>query len=84
MRTLQILSILAMALIGSVGTAAQENAMGNQPPAKQSAPSESSDAPGHDAQTGNPKTAEKPNGQGSAKSGANGKITNTPKRPPEK
>jgi hypothetical protein len=32
---------------------------GKQSPAKQSAPSESNDTPGHDVQTGKPETAEK-------------------------
>jgi PRC-barrel domain len=61
MRTLQVLSIFAAALIASAGfPAAQDKGMGDQPPAKQSAPSESTDAPGHDAQSGKPETAEMP------------------------
>lgn len=52
------LSIIAAVLLATTGVAlAQGDA--KQPPAKQSAPSESSHAPGHDAQTGKPETGEK-------------------------
>ena len=50
-----------LAIIASAGQAsAQDKGMSEQPPAKQSAPANSTDAPGHDAQAGRPDTAEKP------------------------
>jgi len=52
------LSILAAWLIASAGLAFAQSES-KQPPAKQSAPSDSTDAPGHDAQTGKPETGEK-------------------------
>jgi hypothetical protein len=83
MRTLQVPSIFAAALIASAGiTAAQEKGMGDQPPAKQSAPSESTDAPGHDAQSGKPETAEKPNDQGRVDNRTDGTTPTTPQSPP--
>jgi hypothetical protein len=66
MKTRFLLSVLG-ALIASAGLAfAQDKDMSKQPPAKQSAPAESSHGSGHDAQTGKPETAEKPKGQTTA------------------
>lgn len=65
MKTL-LTSVSAFALMACAGLAsAQDNAAspGPQPPAKQSAPSESADAPGHDAQSGKPATGEAPKGR---------------------
>jgi hypothetical protein len=68
MRTVLFPAILAAVVLASAGMpAAQEKDAGGQPPAKQSAPAESPDAAGHDAQAGKPETAEKPNGQGGVK-----------------
>jgi hypothetical protein len=53
---------------------------GKQPPAKQSAPSESTDAPGHDAQSGKPETAEKKTGV-AAKKKADKERTGDANRP---
>jgi hypothetical protein len=78
MTILQFPSIFAAALIASAGIpAAQDKGMGDQPPAKQSAPSESQDAPGHDAQSGKPETADKPNGQGRVDSSTDAKTPTT-------
>ena len=57
------LLILLSALVVVIGSAmASEpdytNQMGNQPPAKQSAPADSSHASGHDVQAGQPETGE--------------------------
>jgi hypothetical protein len=83
MRTLQLPSILAAVLIASAGiSAAQDKGMGDQPPAKQSAPSESQDTPGHDAQSGKPETAEKPTDQGRVDNSTDAKTPTTPQSPP--
>lgn len=58
-------SLSAFALIASFGLASAQDKVvspGPQPPAKQSAPSESADAPGHDAQSGKPATGESTKG----------------------
>ncbi len=53
-------SFLAIALVAAAGTvSAQDKKIpGQSPPAEQSAPSQSSHAPGHDAQSGKPATGE--------------------------
>jgi hypothetical protein len=71
MRTFQLPSILAAALIASAGTLAAQDmggqakqpmsdqpAMGNQPPAKQAAPPEAGESSGHDGKT--PTSAQSP------------------------
>ena len=58
MKAKRFLSILAASLIASPGLAMAQGE-GKQPPAKQTAPSESTDTPGHDAQTGKPETGVK-------------------------
>ncbi len=59
MKTRLLLPIL-MAVAASGGLAsAQDKSLGKQPPAKQSAPAEANEASGHDAQSGNPETADK-------------------------
>jgi hypothetical protein len=64
-----------LAIIASPGLAsAQDKGMSEQPPAKQSAPVESTDASGHDVQAGRPKTAEKPKKQGAKKSSKKGSV----------
>jgi hypothetical protein len=78
MHTQRLLSILAMALLTSAGpTWAQDKGTGKPPPAKQSAPSESTDAPGHDAQAGKPETGEKTKGSSDGKKSTGGKKTGT-------
>jgi hypothetical protein len=78
MTTRLSISIFVAALIASAGlTSAQDKGTGKQPPAEQSAPSESSDAPGHDAQAGRPETGEKRTGQTGAE-----KTTNAKKKMP--
>jgi hypothetical protein len=54
--------IFALSLMASAGLALAQFE-GKQPPAKQSAPSETPDAAGHDAQAGQPETAEKANSE---------------------
>jgi hypothetical protein len=58
--------IFALSLMASAGSALGQRE-GKQPPAKQSAPAESTDAAGHDVQGGQPETAEKTNGEPRAK-----------------
>lgn len=66
----QFLPIVAAATIAAGGAAlAQDKALSGQPPAKQSAPSESSHASGHDVQTGKPETGEIQNNAPHAGSG---------------
>jgi hypothetical protein len=62
MKTRLLVSISALALIAGTGLASAQDkgSPANPPPAKQSAPSESSDAPGHDAQSGRPEMGERP------------------------
>jgi len=56
----RLLLPVLLATIASAGLASAQYKGGNeQPPAKQSAPADSTDASGHDAQTGRPETAEK-------------------------
>jgi hypothetical protein len=82
MRTLQLPSIFAAALVAAAGISAAQDkggqakqpmseqpAMGNQPPAKQAAPREAGESSGHDAQTGKP-------------DGAGGKTPTTAQSPP--
>ena len=61
MRTLLFVSAVAFSMLAAGGLAsAQEKGLSgtSQPPAQQSAPSDSSHAPGHDAQTGKPESGE--------------------------
>lgn len=59
MKTRLILSIVATGLIALGGPVwAQDKRIDQQPPAKQSAPAESPEASGQDAQTGKPETGE--------------------------
>ncbi len=60
--TRPFVSLPAIALfigLGGSASAQDKGIPGNPPPTTQSAPSESSHAPGHDVQTGKPETAEK-------------------------
>jgi hypothetical protein len=83
MRILQLSSIFAAALIATAGIpAAQDKGMGDQPPAKQAAPSDSGEASGHDAQTGRPGAAEAPNDQGRVDRSTDAKTPTTPQSPP--
>jgi hypothetical protein len=94
MRTFQLPSILAAALIASAGTLAAQDtrgqakqpmsdrpAMGNQPPAKQAARPEAGESSGHDARTGKPETAGGPNGQRRDESSTDGKTPTTAQSP---
>ena len=69
------ISIILAAVLATTGAALAQSD-GKQPPATQSAPSESSDAPGHDAQTGKPETGEKERNDLAKKQG-------TAKKPPQ-
>ena len=51
---------IVLAVLASIGVAHAQTD-GKQQPPKESAPAESSHAPGHDAQTGKPATGEKEN-----------------------
>lgn len=83
MRTLLFPLIVASALIAPAGMpAAQDKGITDQPLAKQSAPSQSPDASGHDVQAGKPETAEKPNGQGGAEDSTDSKKLTTPHASP--
>ena len=67
MKTRLLLPVL-LAMIASAGLAsAQDKGIKAQPPAKQSAPAESTDASAHDAQAGRPETADEPKKQSDAK-----------------
>jgi len=67
-----LLTSMVAAVLASTGIAMAQGEA-KQPPAKQTAPSASTHAPGHDAQTGKPETGEKrhndnKNGDGSGQS----------------
>lgn len=72
-------AVLAALLLGAPHAATAQGEV-KQPPAKQSAPSESSHAPGHDAQSGKPDTGEKKPDFSKEKDSAR----NPPATPPEK
>lgn len=77
-----LLLILALSVLAAASPGVAQDKLKEQPPAKQSAPSESADAPGHDAQTGKPETAEKGAKQNQEK-GKNGERAN-PQATPSK
>jgi hypothetical protein len=72
MRTPLFASTFALSVLaaGDLASAQESGLSGtSQPPAQQSAPSDSSHAPGHDAQTGKPSSGEVQNTQPYAGSG---------------
>ena len=81
-----LVSMLAAALIAAVGLASAQdrNIPGQTPPSTQSAPSESSQASGHDAQAGNPETGEDSKNQAGRKKSRDAENKGTaPAQPPK-
>lgn len=82
-RSLSVMAAVVAALLAFPRVVVAQGEV-KQPPVKQSAPSESSHAPGHDAQTGKPETGEKRHndnkkGDGSGQSDQKDKKSTTPK-----
>jgi hypothetical protein len=78
MNTRLLVPVLAAMLASSGWALAQDKGASSPPPAKQSAPAESTEASGHDVQAGKPETADKDKGRaGAKKNGNSGSARNT-------